>query len=269
MPGKLILSDQGIFVRVDDEPTRTPGIVDRSNKSAVRGVQASGTSRGSAGYFESNSTVAGAPVMLVRGKGDLLRVERWNGAGWTLVASIANDGTLDAANILINGAPISGASAIADQRLVGNVSGGSAVPTALTSAQVATFLGLGNLATATTLPVTFGVACSDETTALTTGTAKVTFRLPHAMTLTAVRSSLSTVSSSGLVTVDINEAGVSVLSTTLSIDQGEKTSTTAATPAVISDASLADDAEITVDIDAAGTGAKGLKVWLIGTRAAP
>jgi len=110
------------------------------------------------------------------------------------------------------------------------------------------------------------VAVSDETTNLTTGTAKLTFRMPFAMTLTAVRSSLSTASSSGLVTVDIKESGTTILSTALSIDATEKTSTTAATAAVISDTALADDAEITVDITAAGTGAKGLKVTLIGTR---
>ena len=48
----------------------------------------------------------------------------------------------------------------------------------------------------------------------------------------------------------------------------EKTSTTAATPAVISDSAIADDAEITVDIDQIGSGnaGKGLKVWLIGSR---
>lgn len=109
------------------------------------------------------------------------------------------------------------------------------------------------------------VAVSDETTNLTTGTAKLTFRMPFAMTLTAVRSSLSTASSSGLVTVDIKESGTTVLSTALSIDATEKTSTTAATAAVISDAALADDAEMTIDITAAGTGAKGLKVSLIGT----
>lgn len=109
------------------------------------------------------------------------------------------------------------------------------------------------------------VAVSDETTNLTTGTAKVTFRMPFAMTLTAVRSSLSTVSSSGLVTVDIKEGGATILSTALSIDATEKTSTTAATAAVISDSALANDAEITIDITAAGTGAKGLKVSLIGT----
>lgn len=56
-----------------------------------------------------------------------------------------------------------------------------------------------------------------------------------------------------------------MLSTKLTIDVGEKTSTTAAIPPVISDSSLADDEEITVDIDIAGTGAKGLKVFLLGT----
>ena len=110
------------------------------------------------------------------------------------------------------------------------------------------------------------VAASDETTDITTGTAKATFRMPDGVTLTAVRASLTTASSSGVVTVDINEGGASILSTKLTIDASEKTSTTAATAAVISDASLADDAEITIDIDTAGTGAKGLKVALIGTR---
>lgn len=116
-------------------------------------------------------------------------------------------------------------------------------------------------------PEAIGVALSDETTAITTGTAKATIRMPFAMTLTGVRASLSTASSSGLVTVDINEGGASILSTKLTIDATEKTSTTAAAASVISDAALADDAEITFDIDTAGTGATGLKVWLIGTRA--
>jgi hypothetical protein len=111
------------------------------------------------------------------------------------------------------------------------------------------------------------VAVSDETTTLTTGTAKITFRMPYALTLTAVRSSLSTASSSGLVTVDVKEAGTTILSTLLTIDATERTSTTAAAAAVISDAALADDAEITIDITVAGTGAKGLKVTLIGNRA--
>ena len=112
-----------------------------------------------------------------------------------------------------------------------------------------------------------GIAVSDEETAITTGNAKVTFRMPFAMTLTAVRASLSTASTSGLPTFDINEGGTTILSTKLTIDANEKTSTTAATAAVISDSALADDAEITIDIDVAGTGAKGAKVYLIGRRA--
>ena len=114
------------------------------------------------------------------------------------------------------------------------------------------------------------VAVSDETTALTTGTAKLTFRMPFAMTVTEVRASLSTAgTTSGTTTIDINEGGTSILSTKLTIDATEKTSTTAATPSVISDSALADDAEITIDIDAISGGAteKGLKVTLIGNRA--
>ena len=117
-------------------------------------------------------------------------------------------------------------------------------------------------------PVEIQLACSDETTALTTGTAKITFRMPCAMTLTEVRASLTTAQASGSIfTVDINETGTSILSTKLTIDNTELTSTTATTPAVISDSSLADDAQITIDIDQIGDGtAKGLKVTLIGTR---
>jgi hypothetical protein len=109
-------------------------------------------------------------------------------------------------------------------------------------------------------------ALSDETTAITTGTAKVTWRAPHAMTITDVRASLSTASSSGDPTVDINDSGTTILSTKLSIDANEKTSTTAASAAVISDTAIADDAEVTFDIDTAGTGAKGLKVKIYYTR---
>jgi len=118
-------------------------------------------------------------------------------------------------------------------------------------------------------PQCIPVACSDETTALTTGSGKVTFRMPYAFTLTAVRASLTTPQTSGsILTVDINEGGSSILSTKLTIDNSEKTSLTAATAAVISDPDLANDAEITIDIDQVGDGtAKGLKVYFIGVPA--
>ena len=110
------------------------------------------------------------------------------------------------------------------------------------------------------------VACSDETTALTAGTAKVTFRMPYAFTVTGVLASLTTAQTSGsILTVDINEAGVSILSTKLTIDNTEKTSATATTAPVISDSAIAADAEITIDIDQIGDGtAEGLKVTLVG-----
>lgn len=119
------------------------------------------------------------------------------------------------------------------------------------------------------LPIEIQLACSDETTALTAGTAKVTFRTPCAITLTAVRASVTTAPTGSILIVDINEAGTSILSTKLSIDVSEKTSTTAATPPVISDTALADDAEMTIDIDQIGStiAGAGLKVTLIGTRA--
>lgn len=112
------------------------------------------------------------------------------------------------------------------------------------------------------------IASSDETTALTVGNAKVTFRMPYAFTLTEVRASVTTAPTGSTLTVNIKENGVSVLSTILSIDAGEKTSTTAATPAVISDTALADDSEITIDINQVGStvAGAGLKVYLIGTK---
>jgi len=101
-----------------------------------------------------------------------------------------------------------------------------------------------------TIPVVIQLTVSDEITSLTTGTAKVTFRMPHDMTLTGVRASLTIAgTTSGLTTVDINENGVSILSTKITLDLNEKTSMTALNAAVISDSSLANDSEITIDID--------------------
>jgi len=113
----------------------------------------------------------------------------------------------------------------------------------------------------------FMAAASDEVTALTTGTAKVTFRMPYALTLTGVRASLTTAQSSGtVVTINVKENGTTIFSTNLTIDNTETTSTTAATPVVISDAAISDDSVITVDIVSVdgATAAAGLKVTLIG-----
>lgn len=122
------------------------------------------------------------------------------------------------------------------------------------------------------LPCEWVIACSDETTSLSTGTAKVTFRAPHAMTLNAgnagVRASVNTAPTGSTIIVDVNEAGTTILSTKLSIDASEKTSLSAASAAVVSDTAIADDAEITIDFDQVGSTipGKGLKVVLRGVR---
>ena len=114
----------------------------------------------------------------------------------------------------------------------------------------------------------FIISLSDETSNLTTGNGKASFNMPFAMTLTGVKATVNTAPVGSTIIVDINEAGSTILSTKLSIDASELTSSSAASAAVISDASLANDALITFDIDQIGssTAGKGLKVTLYGYR---
>ena len=107
------------------------------------------------------------------------------------------------------------------------------------------------------------IAVSDEINSISTGSAKVTFRMPYAGTLLNVKSSLTMAPSGSDVIVDINNAGNTILSTKLSIDSTEKTSKTASTGSVISNSVFNDDDEITIDIDQVGSivPGKGLKVY--------
>ncbi len=105
---------------------------------------------------------------------------------------------------------------------------------------------------------------ADETATISTGTAKMTIRIP-ACTVLAVRASLVTASSSGNPTFDINDDLTSILGANkLSIDANEETSTTATTATSIANPTIADDSELTIDIDTAGTGAKGwtVEMWV-------
>lgn len=115
-------------------------------------------------------------------------------------------------------------------------------------------------------PCEISVACGDETTNLTTGSAKVTIHAPYPFTLTEAMCGLTAVSTSGAVEVDIDKNGVSIFLTRPTIDANEETTLTAAVPQVISTNTFAKGDKITFDIVAAGTNAKGLKVYLIGTR---
>lgn len=149
------------------------------------------------------------------------------------------------------------------------LTGTPAAPTAATatdSTQIATTEFVHNVID--TQAETIVIACADETTSMTTGT-KVTFRMPFAMTLTSVRGSLTTAATGAtLFAFDVQEGGVTIFSTKPTFDASETTTVTAATPNVISDTSLADNAVITVIVDAIGNTLPGvgLKVYLIGTR---
>ena len=116
--------------------------------------------------------------------------------------------------------------------------------------------------------VVISFAVSDETTDIETGTENLTMRMPHGMTLTEVRASVSTAPVGSPIILDVNQNGVSIFTTNLlSINDGEKTSTTSVTSANITTTLLTDDAEIKVDIDQVGstTAGTGLKIYLIGT----
>jgi len=160
-------------------------------------------------------------------------------------------------------------SATDKSKLDGIASGATANSSDATLLARANHTGTQAFSTLTAAPIEIGIACSDETTSLTTGTAKVTFRMPCAVTLTAVRLNVNTAPTGSALVVNIKEGGTTIFSTKPQIDVSAKTSVGSGTTAVISDSSLASDAEITIDIDQIGStiAGKGLKVWLIGTRA--
>lgn len=112
-------------------------------------------------------------------------------------------------------------------------------------------------------------------TNIATGTGKAVIQLPYGLKLRpiaegGVYATLAVAQAAGTpVAVDVNRNGVSIFSTTLTFDNAEKSTRTAATPAVFAvdgDLLSAGD-EISIDVDSVGTAlAKGLSVYLIGER---
>lgn len=177
----------------------------------------------------------------------------------THTGDVTGSGALTIADDAVTYAKIQ--NVVNNDRVLGRVSGANGAVEELTAAQVYALI-----KPLVVLPI--AGACSDEMTDLTTGTAKLTFIVPYSggFTLTGVIASVTTAPTGSALIVDINEGGVSVLSTKISIDASETDSTTAATPPVISDSGLAGYAKITVDIDQVGSvvAGTGLKVYLIG-----
>lgn len=109
-----------------------------------------------------------------------------------------------------------------------------------------------------------------------TGTGKDSLILPYGLVLDTVANggiyaTVSTAQATGTVlTVDVNRNGISILSTKLTFDNNERSTQTAAIPAVYEAGGniLAKGDEITIDVDQIGTAnAKGLRVYLVGQRA--
>lgn len=130
----------------------------------------------------------------------------------------------------------------------------------------------GNLTVAGTFPQTvlvLGIACSDETTDLTTGTGKAEFQIVDgAFTLSAIYATVTTAPTGSTIIVDVNLNGTTLMTTNkISIDTSEKTSDTAATQPALTTTALTENGVITVDIDQVGssTAGAGLKVYLVGT----
>lgn len=102
---------------------------------------------------------------------------------------------------------------------------------------------------------------------LTTGDGKAFFRVPstiNGFNLVSVAAAVTTVSSSGNPTIQIHNLtqATDMLSTRITIDANEKDSATAAAAAVIDAANddVATGDQLRIDVDVAGTGAKGLIV---------
>lgn len=118
-------------------------------------------------------------------------------------------------------------------------------------------------------PLTMEIKVLDDNTVLTTGDGKIIVCIPTRLDgwkLESAHAFISTASSSGLPTVQIRNVTLSVdmLSTKISIDETEKNSYEATTQPVINEenAQVSVGDQIAIDIDIAGTGAKGLGVIL-------
>ena len=122
--------------------------------------------------------------------------------------------------------------------------------------------GAGNIAPT----LAFIVSLTAEAGDLTVADNLAQIRMPFAFTLTEVRAFVNTAPVGAALTFDITEAGSTILSTLITIDVTDKTSEDAATPPVISDTALADDAIISFNCDVIGSTVAGAggKIMLIG-----
>ena len=91
--------------------------------------------------------------------------------------------------------------------------------------------------------------------------------MPYSGSIYQVGATVDTAGTTNVTTVDFNNNGSSILSTKVTIDSGEKTSRTAATPSYISSPNFKEGDIFTFDVDAVSTtAAKGLTIFMVVIR---
>lgn len=124
---------------------------------------------------------------------------------------------------------------------------------------------------------TIAIVCSDRESEIEADTDVASYVFPWDFSLFEVQAQLLGAAGSGTFRIDVNVASSSILSTKLTIDAGETSSLTAATPfqfvaatattARGKTAEIAKGSKVSVDIDDDASGdAVGLIVTLIGVR---
>ena len=113
-------------------------------------------------------------------------------------------------------------------------------------------------------------SASDESTPISVGGPKTTFRAPYPLDLTLgyVRISLTTAPQGSPLIVDLLVNGVSLFATPIQIDAGSRTSVGSVVPAVLAFTYIPDDAEFLVYVTQKGStfAGTGLKVAVTGIK---
>lgn len=107
-------------------------------------------------------------------------------------------------------------------------------------------------------PTVIAFACSDETTQIVSGSALGTFYIPYSLTVSNIKASL-TISGSSSSSVDILKNGTTVFAAPMIISASAYTGSRIPTLS-----SFNSDDRIQVDLNAAGTDAAGLKIYILG-----
>ena len=116
---------------------------------------------------------------------------------------------------------------------------------------------------ATFAPSNYALKLSDDTTPIATSVTPIeTLHVPFDMQVSTLSAALTTVSSSGDVVLTISRNGTPILTDPITIEEGDETSLTAATPpeATAGELDWVAGDKIEVYLTSAGTGATGLKL---------